>query len=234
MIEYEIIKVAPSIYWLKHQDQYDMSLLHLRSQEFYESPNELFRNKPFTILDYMEWWSKNHDGVFDYPTAWAGFNISSIVLDAMFKTGIPDPNKYDAEMKVVHKQITEMAWKEDYSDSYYLIGSMTETVDPHELGHGRFHCEKDYRKEMTKLVEKLDSKTYEKMCQWLTKIGYTEEVFTDEIQAYLSTSLPADLKTPLNGNLADRKKICQLFRNAYRKHNAELPSLKTYWEENTE
>lgn len=225
-MNFEIIKVIDNVFWVKGDDQYDLNMLFCRYQEFYESPNPKFRGNAFTLVDFMEWYAKDRDGVFSYPVDWGGFNLTSTVIDDVIKLGIPDPNKYDAEMAAIHQKITDKAW-EDYSDSYYLIGSCSDDVIPHELAHGRFYTDKKYRKEMNELVNRIDGKIYERLCQYLTDLGYTKEVFDDEIQAYLSTT--DDFK--LEGKKAPWQKICQSFRDLYHQYNIDVPVLASYWKE---
>lgn len=191
-MNYEIIKASENIFWLKGNNQYDMNMLFCRYQEYYESPNEKFRGNSFTLLDFMEWYAKGHEDVFSYTIDWGGFNFPSRVIDEVIKLGIPDPNKYDAEMAAIHKKISDKAW-EDYSDHYYLIGSCTAEIDPHELAHGLFYVDKGYRKEMINLIDSMPKEIKQAAVNYLYKIGYCEDVLNDEIQAYLATGTPKDL-----------------------------------------
>jgi hypothetical protein len=221
-MNYEIVKAANRIYWLKMEDQYDMCMLFLRCQEFYESPNERFRGKRFSLLDFQEWYAKEHEGIFTYPMDWAGFNIPSRIIDDVFTAGIPDVSKYDLAMAAIHHKI-----KEEAGGEYYLIGSCGDELDPHEFAHACFGTLPSYRKEMEALVFSMPPKAKKKMVKWLTKLGYTEEVFIDEIQAYLIVS---DVEVKKGKKRIDGS----LFREVFRKFNADVPGLASYWEKRNE
>ena len=74
-LNYTLQEVKPNVFVVLLEDNYNLPMLFCRVQEFYESPNEDFRNKKFSIWEYMEWYSKSNKGSFTYPSDWAGFNI---------------------------------------------------------------------------------------------------------------------------------------------------------------
>lgn len=228
-MKYKIIKASEGIYWAKFDNAYDMCLTFCRYQEFYESPNSNFRGKAFTLLDYQEWYAKEHNGSFTYPIDWIGFNLPGSIIDEVIALGIPDPNKYDLTMAEINKKIKALAWQ-DYQDIYYLIGSCGEELDPHEFAHGYFFIDQEYRDQMTALVRQMDNKAYDRLCNWLLEIGYTEKVFDDEIQAYLATSHPFCIKGEKKRGV-NWQKVAAPFQEAYRKHNQEVPLLAEYWRE---
>jgi hypothetical protein len=228
-MKFDIIKAAEQIYWLKFEDSYDLAMTFLRYQEFYESPNEQFRGKSFTILDFQEWYAKDRGGFFTYPNDWAGFNLPSSVIDQVLNAGISDLNKYDTAIENTHRQIKEEVWKDSYTDDYYLIGSASEELDPHEFGHARYYMDKAYRKEMSEHISALDGKSYQKLTDRLMDMGYTEKVLHDEIQAYLSTSNDRDLIQ--NCKKKDWERITEPFRTTYRLFNYEVPGLKGYFDD---
>ena len=61
---------------------------------------------------------------------------------------------------------------------------MVSTTFQHELCHAYYHINKKYKKEVDTITKEMDPKIYKKMCKNLTDMGYTEQVFNDEIQAY--------------------------------------------------
>jgi hypothetical protein len=195
-------------------DHYDMCMTFLRYQECYESPNRKFRKKQFTLVDFMEWYSKKQSqGSFEYPKHWAGFNVPSYVFNnvcGMHKDGklirnndelvdwmtnsnwsdlILDYNKYDAIMEGVYNKCTKASYAKYGESSFYLIGAMEGNLDTinHEVAHGFFYTTPSYKKEMSVLVQKLNPTFRKKLYESLAKIGYTKEVFVDEAQAFLAT-----------------------------------------------
>ena len=49
--EYKLYKIAPKLFCVEMPNTYDLSMLFVRYQEYYESPNPKFRNKAFKLLD---------------------------------------------------------------------------------------------------------------------------------------------------------------------------------------
>lgn len=201
MIKYKLKEVKPRIFLMTFKDHYDLCMTFLRYQEFYESPNPKFRGKHFTIVDFMEWYSKKQSqGCFEYPKHWAGFNIPSYVIEKIHGIGRKffvdmnqpkDYNKYDEIMFNVFNKCYETLDHrvEENPHKFYLIGAMegnTDTIN-HEVAHGFFYTTPAYKKEMLSLVKNLKPSFRNKLYKSLEKIGYTKQVFADEAQAFLST-----------------------------------------------
>lgn len=205
---YTFSEVKPRIFFLNFKDSYNMAMHFLRYQECYESPSPKFRGKVFTIFDYMEWYSKKYGrGAFTYTRDWGGFNIPADVPLGLLGS-IPDVNKYDKEMADV---CTKCVYK--YPDKkFYLIGAVgKDGAMKHEIAHGFFYTQPEYKKEMTKLVKGLNPTARKKIYNYLRDIGYTPKVYIDECQAYLSTG--HRFKVKLKG--AD-KPFIQLFDKYYK------------------
>ncbi len=202
-------KLHYRLYFLRFRDPYDMCMSFLRLQERYESPNSKFRDKNFTILDFMEWYSKEpaHSGAFTYPWDWAGFNLPSTVLESEWYRDLKDKNKYDEFMLSVYyliwhdikygndsffgTGIPTNFGKDGKSPKYYLIGAMDPKCISHEMAHGFYFLNPTYKKQMDALTKALPKSFTNKVYKWLAKIGYTPKVFKDEMQAYMSTGFGA-------------------------------------------
>lgn len=169
-------------------------MLFLRYAEFYESPNPEFKGKLFTLVDFMEWYSKEYgDGAFTYPNDWSGFNIpGKVIKTIMEQGGFPEKNKYDVIFAEVIDKILETGCGWDF----YLISGITgqEKTKEHELAHAFWFLDRKYQKEMSSLVTKIQSKTFEKLQDTLLEDGYCTDVIYDEIQAYLATGLSDTIK----------------------------------------
>lgn len=202
-LPFKIKQVKPRIFLFEFTDQYNMNMHFLRYQEFYESPNPKFRRKSFSIFDFMEWQAKTEGkGNFTYPTAWSGFNIPGNIINKLHQMkndgmkGIIDHNKYDDNMMFASNKCAEF-FSKNYSDYYnfYIIGVLkgqTKTLN-HEICHGLFYLNSEYKKEATKLVKSLSIKIRTNFENMLSKNGYTKQVFIDEINAYLSTDTKENL-----------------------------------------
>jgi hypothetical protein len=85
-------------------------------------------------------------------------------------------------------QILWEVWSANgYSDKGYVIGTKSRIDDTfnHELCHAMFSTNKAYKKKALELVGKIKKTHYTKMRATLIKMGYTDKVIDDEIQAYL-------------------------------------------------
>jgi len=184
-IKYDIQQVLPKVFSVVIEDQYDRAMTFCRAQEYYESPNPKFRGKHFSMWDYMKWYSEQR-GAFTYPKDWSGFNIPLEKLYKLYGFGDDDSYEtpYDYEMTDIMWTIYEM---NGYSPKGYVIGSKDRlgSTFEHELCHGLFATNRAYKKKALELVGKIKKKHYNLMKTNLLKMGYTEKVIDDEIQAYL-------------------------------------------------
>lgn len=203
----------PGLYLLKFNNHYDMCMTFLRYQEKYESPNIKFRNKNFTIIDFMEWYSKDRNNnlpYFSYTVDWAGFNIPDLLFKNNWFNEILDKNKYDIFMLHVISEINKDCKKNNLS-KYYLIGSVDDNTVNHEVAHGLYYLNKDYKNKMNLLTRKLPKSFVKNINFWLKSAGYTKKVFKDEIQAYMSTGFPENVKLPKNF-----KSLCKEYKCVYK------------------
>jgi hypothetical protein len=76
------------------------------------------------------------------------------------------------------------------TDNYYIIGTNNETRDTvynHELAHAFYGTNKKYRDKVDSLIGAYSNKELKSMKDLLKKLGYHEDVFVDEIHAYVGT-----------------------------------------------
>jgi hypothetical protein len=174
-----------NIYVVTTDNQYDLAMLFMRAQEYYESSFKEIKGKEFTILKFMELYSKKFgDGAFTYAADWAGFNVPSKVLNTLYgpwvKYVLEDFNEYDYEMEEILNKIE--------SKEFYLIGAVkkdTATIE-HELSHAKYALDKNYRKRVKEILKKLPSKIKKKIEKYLLSVGYCKKVLEDELQAYIA------------------------------------------------
>lgn len=209
---YSIQSVYPGVYLVKFKDYYKMAMHCLRYQEFYESPNPKFKGKSFTIFDYMEWYSKKN-GSFSYPQDWAGFNFPAHIVKDVYDKGIIDKNKYDEEMLSIYNSCKDL----HSTDDFYLIFSCDNETTKHEIAHGLFYLNKEYKKEMEQLVSELPGDASGPMKEELKKLGYCSSVYVDECQAYFATGLTKEMREglgikPMNGKFDYSKQFVRVFK----------------------
>jgi hypothetical protein len=212
----ELYKVADSVYCVVIKSRQLRAFTFLRVQEYYESASSNFQGKKFTWDNYIQWYktiSKGDKEVFTYGGDWNGFNIPSEAIENCYNE-VDDPNRYDDLMVSI---VTEI--KERESGKFYLIGvdKLDEGNDllDHELSHGFFYTDSDYRDKMTRLVDDLPDKIGKSIETSILELGYNESVLYDEIQAYMSTGLSDDMDPSINEWTEDFEMV---FSEAKRKH----------------
>ena len=189
-VSYTLKEIAPKVFHVSVKDSYDLAMLFLRAQEFYESPIKQIRGKQFTILEFMKLYSKQYGrGSFSYPVDWAGFNIPGTIIKKVYtdKAAVKDYNDYDETLLTIHEKIEDLLEKEEPFFDYYLIGSLPKDISTinHELAHAFFHLNSTYRKESLSIIYKLSDSIQKKITKHLIALGYSSSVFSDETQAYI-------------------------------------------------
>lgn len=202
-VKWKLEEIQPRIFHLQFDNHYDVSMHFLRYQENYESPE--WKNKIFTILEFMEWYAKNECKwetdkgkkkervqMFSYPGDWGGFNVPCYVFDRLTRDDIPDFNEYDKFMQSIVDSIRSMG-----HSRFYLIGTKKDTdstcIVDHEVSHGLFYTNRHYRDDALALYHDTDERVRDLLKDWMLKSGYCEEVIIDETIAYLATGLPDKL-----------------------------------------
>jgi hypothetical protein len=205
-IKYPLVKgvvkeVAPRIYCVIVDDDYDRAMLFCRYQEYYESPYKKFRGKKFSWMEYMRFykdaWKKR---TFTYPDDWSGYNIPSNILeggvDAFYKE-----TEYDVIMNDIYYYgaIDSQNKNDGTRCDWYLIGASSKdlkTMD-HEIAHGFYYTNKTYKKIVDILIKNIKPTHYDKLKKKLIKMGYVNDkkIIDDEIQAFMSTGLYNGLET---------------------------------------
>lgn len=224
MFKYTLKEVLPSIYHFSTENQYDLAMTFLRYQEFYENPE--WKGKDFTIFEFMNWYVKDgHRECFTYPDDWAGYNIPSYVIYDL-RNRIKDGNIYDDIINEVADQISSNfnATRKDF----YLIGTINDdgpTIE-HEIAHGLFYTNQDYKNEMLNEVNKLPKKLYENLTKSLhEEMMYHKDVLDDEIQAYMATGLVPELNKNIRGS--KRAEIRKPFKDIFKKYKKLSHSQRT-------
>ncbi len=196
-----IKEVFPKIYCATIDDNYDRAMLFCRYQEFYESPTKKFRRKYFSWVEYMRYY-KDHwkKDTFTYPTDWSGYNIPSHILEGGVDT-FHKETEYDVIMNDIYFycEIDSYNKNNNTRTDWYLIGASSKdlkTMD-HEIAHGLYFTNNEYKLRMNKLFNIIPNRVKEKIFKKLIKMGYVNDkkILIDEAQAFLSTGLYNGLET---------------------------------------
>jgi hypothetical protein len=212
-------EVAPRIYCVIVDDDYDRAMLFCRYQEFYESPYKKFRNKSFTWMEYMrhykDAWKKR---TFTYPEDWSGYNIPGNIVEKANNVFYKQ-TEYDQIMNDIYFycSIDSQNKNDGTRCDWYLIGASSKdlkTMD-HEIAHGLYSTNKVYKKIVDTLISNIKPTHYDKLKKKLIKMGYVDDkkIIDDEIQAFMSTGLYNGLDTK------ELKKYEKDFKSNFKKFN---------------
>jgi hypothetical protein len=185
-IDYKIEKVKPKVFAVLIEEQYDRAMTFLRIQEYYESPNSKFRgNKDFSFTEYMKWYTFEYGRGFTYGKDWSGFNVPLEVAYNCYDTLTDRYTDYDDVMENIIHQIYEL--NSDDCDGYIIGAGSTEgDTFQHEICHGLYATNKQYKELVDEITETIEWQDYLKFEGNLLDMGYTAAVIPDEIQAYLA------------------------------------------------
>jgi hypothetical protein len=203
-IKYTLKKLYPSVYLCTIRDMYTLAMTFCRVQEFYESPFKQIRNKKFSLIKFMELYSKKNGGCFTYAQDWGGFNVPGRVVANLYKIGIDDYNKYDSTIEEIHKTINKEIKEKNH---YYLIAAdnNAKTVE-HELCHAFYTLIPDYKTKANKILKKLSPSVHKKASKALYDLGYGKSTLLDEFQAYFIT----DFATIVENSILTKDELCNL------------------------
>lgn len=166
-----------NIYFLKFDNQYELTITMLRFQEFYESKYTNILHKYFTLEEYMDTYAADK-GNFTYCYDWVGFNIPSNSLISFLKV-------FKEKMREKELQVIELLSLILISGKkFYVIAGYDEKVIVHEMAHALYYSNKKYRKDMNTLLKTLPEDIINRFSKALTKATYNKHVHMDEIQAY--------------------------------------------------
>ena len=195
LVQGKVKEIKPFIYCVEIDDDYDRAMLFCRYQEFYESSYKQFRGKPFTWMEYMRFyknaWKKR---VFTYPDDWAGYNIPCHIVQRAHHLFCGE-TEYDDIMNDIyfHCAVDSKKKNGDKHHDWYLIGASSKDkgTTNHEVAHGLYFTNSEYKKNVKKLIKNIKPSHYEKLKKKLMKMGYVNDkkILDDEIQAFMSTGL---------------------------------------------
>lgn len=189
--------------------QYHLTSSFMRLQEFYESPYKEIRECFFTVEDFMDRYADSRDGKFTYFEDWIGFNVPGYIVMAFIREfGIIGLGKnLMKKEKCLLEDIANLSgchpssYVEGVDERFYVIGTYgNRTIRDyeHEYAHAMFYLFPKYKREMMKLNREVSASARKKMEKEMISLGYHRGVFSDEIQAYISTENPRSIESRFN------------------------------------
>ncbi len=194
-----VVATNPSsgVVLLQFPNSFDMNWSLFRPQEFYESANDSFRGKYFSVSAYMRWYAMNEHKRkkkspnatgFDYLDRVLGLNIPGDIFINFFDVFGEADDIRPQEQEVYDKvacvlEVDDLRDTDFYVIAYYQ-GSGDSSVLDHELAHARFALDPKYRADATRIVKENWSPALEKA---MRKRGYGDNVLVDEAHAFSLT-----------------------------------------------
>ncbi|MBN8549747.1 MAG: hypothetical protein J0M12_10575 [Deltaproteobacteria bacterium] len=195
---FRIKQVTPSIFDFRCESRALLCATMLRPQEHVDGRE--FRGKFFSRAEFKDWYRTEESPLckyadaqgqplqeFTYYSDWSGFNFPDRVARALMDGSFGSLTK--AEQFVAD---TLAALKSD--GPYYVIGSSGKDSDPlalevhdHEVRHGLYHTNPDYRAAVEALLDREDVKpVLPTLFEYFKGDGcYHPDVWRDEAQAHL-------------------------------------------------
>lgn len=182
-------EIAKNTYLLTFKSKKQLAKTFLRFQEYFESPK--FKGKIFDLSEFKKWYIKNSPngkktGKFTYYIDWGGFNIPSKVLEPFYEGKFNPLSKEE-------KSLLRL-FKNKRKKKFYIIATFKNSgkhLLKHEIAHGLFYTNPKYKKEVIKILRKIDKSVKIKIINYLSKYGggYHSSVWTDEIHAHVLADL---------------------------------------------
>lgn len=177
----KVTKVSPKVVLLEFPSIKELTLHMWRFQEFYEGEEGIKGCLMYTFDEFVDKYSDD-SGMLDYFSYWEGFNIPMEVIRSI-QLRVPDFYFSRRENEVL------ISLCDTENDGYVIATVEGDTIaQRHEIAHARFYLDQKYHQAITVFVESMAHNSYDlysRMTSDLKSAGYIQEVFTDEISAYL-------------------------------------------------
>jgi hypothetical protein len=198
-------------------------MLFCRYQEFYESPFLEIKDQAFDLLNFMRIYKNSKEArTFTYPDDWSGYNIPGEkvlqCLDNVFKhPNLCGVNVYDHLMAEIVYFITKSKKWSEKTERFYILGvdSLESNTMDHELAHGLFYTEPEYKEKTILLYNQLDDSVKNVLKSFLLNMGYCDEMVIDEVQAYMSTGLTKGMLSQLGFDDSEALRVQKPFNQLF-------------------
>ncbi len=180
-------RIRPNIIHFRFPTRYHVCSACIRIQEFYESPYDKIRNHYFTMDDYMDHYAEVNYGEFTYFNDWDGFNIPGDSIINFWKVF----NEHERPIRRKEGDIfaSLMNFITTNNSQFYIIGTHDDAQEAitHEIAHAYYYLSDDYKKSCQTIYDEMPKSLKNKLHEEFAHIGYVDNVFADEVQAYFAT-----------------------------------------------
>ena len=179
MADIVVAQPVENVVHLAFPNRFRLTYSLMRVQEHYESPE--YAGKIFSRSEFKAWFAGTQEhGAFSYYQKWSGFNFPGEILKP-FRNGSFDP------LDMAERAALEVL--RNYSGRFYVIATILGSDDGtlrHEVAHGLYYTQPEYRKAVDELLEGQNLSAVEGVLQLL---GYSRDKFRDECHAYILNDL---------------------------------------------
>lgn len=202
-------KIKDRLLHFEFPNNRDMTLTFFRVEEHYESAHANIREQTFSVYDFLETYTEEN-GEFGYFENVYGFNVPGASFKRFYERHAGQLTaKEQALLEAVKSAV-------DYNGDFYIIATKQDddsTID-HEISHAIYYFNQEYRDRVAELVKtEIRLTLMKEMQEGLRRIGYADDVFEDEIQAFFASTKTKYLREHFDCSVtkADRRPFIKLF-----------------------
>lgn len=173
------IIVLNDIAILHTEDAKELTDTFMRVSEFYES-DKYKDNLGITKQDIISLYNEIGEGE-DYFDVFEGYNFPAYCIKEFF--AVNEADEFEMRLITLPSSVT------------YVIGHITgdQQVLVHELAHAFYFSFDGYRNSADAITQTLSGEVRDILIKWFIKNGYDQDVYQDELQAYIVEELLEDL-----------------------------------------
>lgn len=180
---------VPGVILITNESQFELAYAFMRLQEFYEHRDISRQGKYYTLDEVIESYRKvGPSGKFSYLEDWAGFNVPSNVVEKFKKLYGHDFTARETELFDTIDKVLAQESNARHNGKYYVIGTYSALYEDHELCHAMWYLYPEFKRDSQKIIKKFSKTQREAVYKLLKEMGYAENVFDDEFNAYVATS----------------------------------------------
>lgn len=215
----KLTRLHKQILYFEFPSAREMTLTFFRISEHYESLYPNIREQRFTVEDFLETFM-TEDGELTYFYSVYGFNVPGGSFKRFFERNQDHLTRREAAL------LDQVKSAVNYDiDDFYIIATASadaRTLD-HELSHAFYYLDPEYRRRVDGLVTNaVRTDLINEFKEALAFMGYNNEVFSDEVGAFLCTGKMRKLRKELE--VSAHRSDALPFRNLFAEFKTRILS----------